>query len=281
MVVSGSSEHDEVAASFKALEAGAVAFVKKPNGIGHAMHDESVKQLLDTVKLMSEIKVVRRWPRRQPRTAAIPPTKVTEQSLGMRPRLVAIGASTGGPIALKAILSDLPKDFPLPILIVQHIAAGFTAGFSEWLAQSSGFPVRVATDGEPALPGHAYVAPDGYQMSISAGGFVILSDDAPENGHRPSVSHLFRSVAAAAGRNGVGVLLTGMGKDGAEELKLMKQRGALTIVQDPESCVIHGMPGAAISLHAETYVLPPSAIAQTLSGLCVTYTKEKIGDSKD
>ena len=147
------------------------------------------------------------------------------------------------------------------------MAPGFVQGFAEWLAQSSGFPVHIPTDGEYPLPGHAYVAPDGVHMGVGTGGRVILSADEPENGLRPSVSYLFRCVAQVFGRQAVGILLTGMGRDGAEELRLMKDGGAVTIAQDKESSVVHGMPGEAIKLDAATYVLPVEKIAAALTRL--------------
>ena len=168
---------------------------------------------------------------------------------------------------LQRILSHLPGNFPVPVLIVQHIAAGFTSGFVEWLAQSSNLPVRIAEHGEHVLAGHCYVAPDGFHMKVIGGGQIWLSKEEPENGLRPSVSSLFRSVAKMYGASAVGVLLTGMGKDGAQELKLMKEHGAITFAQDQESSVVHGMPGEAISLGAATYVLSPEKIAASLTSL--------------
>jgi two-component system chemotaxis response regulator CheB len=152
-------------------------------------------------------------------------------------------------------------------LIVQHIAAGFTQGLMEWLAQSSGLPVHVPIHGQNVLPGCVYMAPDGLHLGISADGRVQLRADAPENGLRPSVSYLFRSVANAYGPRAVGVLLTGMGKDGACELKLMRERGALTIAQDRDTSVVHGMPGEAIRLGGAGYVLPPEKISAALASL--------------
>ena len=151
------------------------------------------------------------------------------------------------------------------MLIVQHMASGFVAGFVEWLAHSSGFPARVATAGERLLPGHAYVAPDDFHLGVSTDHRILLSKDVQENGMRPAVSFLFRSVAAVFGPRAVGVLLTGMGEDGAQELKRLKDAGALTIAQDKESSVIHGMPGQAIQIGAALQVLPPEAIAKTLT----------------
>lgn len=268
VIVSGSSARNEVAAAFRVMEAGALVVVEKPAGPGHPDHEAAARELVQTVKLMSEVKVVRRWPRRETGVPS-PPSRPAADLAPIRAevKLVAVGASTGGPIALKTILSELPKDFPVPVLIVQHIATGFTQGFVEWLAQSSGLAVHVATHGEYLLPAHVYVAPDGFHMKLASAGRIALSSDLPENGHRPAVSHLFRSVAAVLGRNAIGVLLTGMGKDGAEELKLMKEKGAVTIAQDQESSIVHGMPGEAISLDAATHVLSPDRIAEALGSL--------------
>jgi two-component system chemotaxis response regulator CheB len=272
VIVSGSWDTKEVATTFRAVEAGALAVVPRPMGLGHPDYEATAKELVQTVKLMSEVKVVRRWARhrREGVIPAVPPPVEVEVELKRAPteiKLVAVGASTGGPIVIQTILSGLPKDFPVPVLIVQHIASGFVEGFVEWLAQSSGFPVHLAADGEHLLPGHAYVAPDGFHMGVVNGERIALSKDGPENGLRPSASYLFRSVAMVYGQHAVGVLLTGMGKDGAEELRLMKEQGAVTLAQDQESSVVHGMPGEAIRLDAATYVLPPEKMAPALTNL--------------
>ena len=267
VIVSGSTTAQEIATTFRALEAGALAIVPRPKGIGHPEHQATAKELIQTVKLMSEVKVVRRWPRPKTESAIRSVPRVEIHRASAEVKIVAMGASTGGPIVLQTILSELDKDFAVPILIVQHMTSGFTEGFAEWLSQSSGLPAHVAADGEDALPGHVYIAQDGFQMGVKAGGRIALSKDEPENGLRPSVSYLFRSVANAYGRQGVGVLLTGMGKDGAEELKLMKDSGAVTIVQDEKSSVVAGMPGEAIKLGAESYVLSPDRIAGALKNL--------------
>jgi two-component system chemotaxis response regulator CheB len=147
------------------------------------------------------------------------------------------------------------------------MAAGFVHGFVEWLAQTTRQRVQVATHGESLLPGHIYVAPDGHQMRVNARGKVELTLDKAEHGLYPSVSYLFRSVAQSYGAQAAGVLLTGMGRDGATELKMMRDAGAVTIAQDKDSSVIHGMPGEAIRLDAATYVLPPERIAGVLTAL--------------
>lgn len=274
VIVSGSTDPHENTTTFRAMEAGALAVLHRPAGISHPDHEATARELVQTVKLMSEVKMVRRWPqtRREP---VLPPSAqvlagkpaVVPGKAPAKTRVVAIGASTGGPPVLHTILAMLPKDFPLPILIVQHMASGFTASFAEWLAQSSGLPVQVAMHGEFMLSGHVYVAPDECQMKVEYGGKIALTKDAPENGLRPSVSYLFRSLAAVYGGEAAAGLLTGMGRDGAEELRLLKEKGAITFAQDKESSVVHGMPGEAIKLDAATFILAPDKIAAVLAGL--------------
>lgn len=266
VIVSGSSTAKEVAITFRAMEVGALAVVPRPKGIGQPDYEATANELLQTVKLMSEVKVVRRWARL--RNKAVTPTPKLEGRKALPEiQVVAIGASTGGPVVLKTILSRLSKDFPVPVLIVQHMAAGFVEGFVEWLSQSSVLPIHIAAHGEYTLPGHVYVAPDGFHMMVRTGNRIALSRDEAKDGLRPSVSYLFDSVAKTFGQNAIGVLLTGMGKDGAEELKLMKDRDALTIAQDEKTSVVFGMPGEAIKLDATTYVLPPESIATALISL--------------
>jgi len=267
VIVSGSTDPHETTTTFRALEAGALAVLKRPNGIGHPDHETTTRELVQTVKLMSEVKVVRRWARAR-RDAPAP--RLAEMGLARVPaqvRIVAIGASTGGPPALHTILAELPKAFPAPVLIVQHMAGGFIQGFVEWLAQSANLPVHVAAHAVTILPGHVYVAPDEHQMKVEYGGKIALTRDPPENGLRPSVSYLFRSVAEVYGGAAVAGLLTGMGRDGAEELRLLKEKGATTFAQDKDSSVVHGMPGEAIKLGAATFVLSPDKIAAVLVNL--------------
>ncbi len=278
VIVTGSSDAKEVSISFKAMEAGAVSVVTKPGGIPHPDYEARAKELIQTVKLMSEVKVVRRWLYLRPGVkvpSVSPQVKPDTKRMPAEIRIIAVGASTGGPLVLQTILSGLPKDFTVPLLIVQHMSAGFVQGMVEWISQSSGFPVHIASAGEYILPGRAYVAPDGFHMGVDSNQ-IMLSKDEPEDNLRPSVSYLFRSVANVYGRNAVGILLSGMGKDGAEGLKLMKDKGAVTIVQDENSSVIFGMPKAAIELDAATYVLPSERIAAVLASL----TNKKIERDK-
>jgi two-component system chemotaxis response regulator CheB len=265
VVVSGSSGKKEVALTFRALEAGALAVVIRPPGFEHPQFAASRKELIQTVKLMSEVKVVKRFPRSI--KEEIKPVRLvqTYENDIKRIKVIAIGASTGGPMALQVILSLLPRDLPVPVLIVQHIAKGFVKGFKEWLSATSGIKLKIAEDGEPILAGIGYIAPDNFHMGISRGSKIELSNQPPENGLKPSASYLFRSVAQNIGPNALGVLLTGMGKDGADELKAMKDKGALTLVQNEESSVVFGMPGEALSIGAADQALSPEKIAEILA----------------
>ena len=265
VIVSASWDKEEVDKAFSALEAGAVAALEKPRGMGHPDSDESVRELVQTVKLMAEVKVVKRRAKVRKETSA--QSRMGVERAGGTVELVAVGASTGGPQALQAVLGGLSADFPAPVLIVQHIAVGFLQGLADWLGQASGLDVRVAGAGDRLRPGRAYLAPDGFHMGVDGGERIALSRSAPEHSLRPAVSFLFRSVAEVFGQRGAGVLLTGMGKDGAQELKLMRDRGAVTIAQDRESSVVHGMPGEAIKLGGAGHVLPPDQIGPTLEGL--------------
>jgi two-component system chemotaxis response regulator CheB len=273
VIVSGSADVRDQASTFRVMEAGALAALIRPPGVGDPAFRAAARELIQTVKLMSEIKLVRRI--RRPAAAnvaqagAAPSPSAAAGTAGPI-QAVAIGASTGGPQALQIILSGLPRDFGAPVLIVQHIAKLFTAGFAEWLSGASRFPVRIAVAGETLLPGHGYLAPEGFHLGVGDGPRIVLSQDAPDNGLRPSVHHLFRSVAATLGPRAAGVLLTGMGKDGAEGLAELKTRGAITMAQDEASSVIYGMPGEAVRLGAAAHVLPPEGIAALLASLVRT-----------
>jgi two-component system chemotaxis response regulator CheB len=255
----------EIVDTFRLMEVGAVACIEKPISPANPNFDNVVGNLLQTIKLMSEVKVVRRWPRA--RTAALA-ARATAEAAWKSPtaavHVIGIGASTGGPPVLQTILASLPKDFTVPVLIVQHIAKGFLPGLVDWLNQTTGWQVHIAAHGMIPLPGHAYLAPDDYHMGVTAGHRITLSREEPIGNLRPAVAFLFRTLASVYGARAVGVLLTGMGRDGAAELKLMKDAGAETIAQDRESSVVHGMPGEAIAAGAAIHVLPADKIADTL-----------------
>jgi two-component system chemotaxis response regulator CheB len=264
VVCTATSDPLEVATVFRAMEVGALACVEKPVGRVHADFEQAAARLRQTVKLMSEVKVVRRWPRAQLISGPALVVRPSSNSVPAAIKFIGIGASTGGPQVLQAILAALPKAFPVPILIVQHIAPGFLPGLAEWLNQTTGFQIHIGAYGVNPLPGHVYLAPDDFHMGIGVSGGIVLTREGPPNGLRPAVSCLFRSLADVIGPAAVGVLLTGMGKDGAAELRLMKDRGAITIAQDSESSIVNGMPGEAIKLGGATHVLASSKIAEGL-----------------
>jgi len=267
VIVSGSLQVKELKNSFKLIEAGALAVVLRPPSMNTHEHKEARKNLIRTVKLMSEVKVIRRFPRQDRNGQAIQKTIVKPENNVKAIKIIAIGASTGGPLILQNILSTLPGNLPVPVVIVQHIAKGFINGFRDWLSISSKLTVKIAVKDEALLPGNVYLAPDDYQMGISFDFCVTLQKPDTEKELCPSVDFLFRSVAEIAGQNSAGVLLTGMGKDGAVELKRMKEKGAFTIAQDEATSVIFGMPGEAIKIGAATQVLPSGKIAEALVNL--------------
>jgi two-component system chemotaxis response regulator CheB len=273
VICSATTDPTEVATTFRLLEAGALACVAKPVSREHPDFEPLTANLLQTVRLMSEVKVVRRWARHR-NLSAVPRSDDSRSLASVR--LIGIGTSTGGPPVLQTILSSLPKDFPVPLLIVQHIARGFLPGLIEWLDQTTGLRVHLAAHGVRPLAGHAYLAPDDFHLGIDTTGRMTLSREEPENGLRPAVSYLFRSLAQTCGPAAIGVLLTGMGKDGAAELKLLRDLGANTIAQDQASSIVHGMPGEAIALGAACHVLPPERIADVLVGLISNRATAKV-----
>jgi len=269
VMISSGFDTGGIATTFDALSAGAVAVVEKPAGGDTPALDEAARQLRETVRLMAEIKVVRRWTQhlatapkppanRGPRSAA----SLAHRSAGIE--IAALGASTGGPAALAEILGQTGAEARIPILVVQHIARGFTPGFATWLNDQTALRVKLAEAGEPVQPGVVYLGPDDLQMGVSRGGRIHLAEDPAEDGFRPSISYLFRSLAANYGASALGALLTGMGQDGVAGLLQLHNRGALTLVQDAESSVIFGMAQRAVRLGAAENLLSPTEIAHVL-----------------
>jgi len=262
VMVSSSFSREEVAMTFEALKAGALTVLDKPNGPGHPDSAKTASQLQETVRLMANVKVIRRWPRRNRPASPAPPFRIDSTI-----RLVAIGASTGGPAVVTEILGSLPRNLPVPILAVQHIAPGFTHGLVEWIDQNTSLHVKLAEADELAQQGTVYVAPHGTQMGITKGMRVHLTKETAESDFCPSISYLFQSVAKSFGGSAVGILLSGMGQDGAAGLLQLRQAGGVTIAQDEETSVIFGMPSEAVRLGAAQYVLAPRQISELLRGL--------------
>lgn len=278
VIISASWNPEDVEKTFQALAAGAVAVLEKPMGLSHPNYDKMARNIVETVRAMSEVKVIRRWAQTRPRPQQ--PVQLDETAVrrSREIRCVAMGVSTGGPSALQTIFSRLPADFAAPILVVQHITEGFLPGMVEWLQKNTNLKVLIAEQGQTPLAGNVYFAPDGLQMGIDQDGRIALREEIPEHGSCPSVSYLLRSVANVYGAQAIGVLLTGMGKDGARELKLLHEKGGITIAQDKDSSVVHGMPGEAIRLGGVTHILSPDEIAAVLERLVNRKCGMKGGD---
>ncbi|AXW87598.1 chemotaxis response regulator protein-glutamate methylesterase [Lonsdalea britannica] len=246
--------------TLRALELGAIDFVTKPQlGIREGMLAYS-ELIADKIRTAAKA----RLPQQSQSTSA--PVKVLSTPLLSSEKLIAIGASTGGTEAIRHVLQPLPPTSPA-VIITQHMPPGFTKSFAERLNKLCQITVKEAEDGERVLPGHAYIAPGARHMELSRSGAnyqVKLHDEAPVNRHRPSVDVLFRSVAKYAGRNAVGVILTGMGNDGAMGMLEMHQAGAYTMAQNEASCVVFGMPREAIALGGVDEVVDLHQVSQRM-----------------
>lgn len=272
VVVSGIYNKEEVNKSFQALEAGAIAVLEKPKGIGSSQYLDTARFVIDTLKAMGEVKLVagkNTIQKLEPPESVPQKPKATETHKDAAKKIdaIGIGASIGGPQALATVLSKLPEKFPIPIFIVQHISGGFVDGLVNWLNESTPLSVKIPTDGEKGLPGHVYIAPDRKNMLVDENNVIHLIDEPNESNIAPSISQLFLSLANSHGPRSIGILLTGVGKDGVEELLEMKQKGATTIVQNEETCVMFDMPKHAIKLNAAVHVEPLNQIVNILTNL--------------
>ncbi len=255
--------------TIRALELGAVDFVAKPKlGIATGMQDLSAA-ICDKIRVASKVRMHRRATAKAP-SAEKPAPDCQDNAIRFSrvstEKLIVIGASTGGTEAIREVLTRLPADCP-GVLITQHMPAGFTRSFAARMDSLSRIAVSEAADGERVLPGHAYIAPGDRHLRLAKSGsnYVIALDDSePVNRHRPSVEVMFRSVAAIAGSNALGVMLTGMGRDGAAAMLEMRKAGSFNIAQDEATCVVFGMPREAIAAGAVDEVLPVTEIASRL-----------------
>lgn len=262
VVVTSSARAGDVTGAMSALEAGALTVLRKPSGPDSPDFEAVSRTLVSTVKTMAAVKVVRRHRRSAPVAAAS-----TALRGGGAVKVVAIATSTGGPQALARLLGDLPEDFAAPVLVVQHIGAGFTAGLASWLSSCVPLRVKVAEAGEPLVPATVYIAPEDQHLGVALGRRVALSSDPPLGGFRPSGTHLFQSVAAAYGPAAAALILTGMGEDGLEGLRAVHRAGGRVIAQDEASSVVFGMPAAAIRAGLADRVLPLERIAREVLSL--------------
>ncbi len=250
--------------TLRALELGAVDFVTKPKvGIRDGMLDYSEK-LADKIRAAARARVRHAQPARAPGAAPAGHAPMLNNPLVSTEKLVIVGASTGGTEAIRELLEPLPPDAPA-VMIAQHMPPGFTKSFAQRLNGLCRITVKEAEHGERVLPGHAYIAPGHAHLLLTRSGanyIAHLSDDPPVNRHRPSVDVLFRSAAQHAGKNAVGVILTGMGRDGAAGMLDMRNAGAYTLAQDEASCIVFGMPREAIALGAADEVAPLSEMSR-------------------
>lgn len=265
VVIADAVEDSSSRISMNALRAGALSVVEKPVGTTHAGYDAIADQICTQLRIMAEVPVIRRrpigseWARRG--TTPIPLAAVPASEA---PSVVAIAASTGGPPALARVIGGLPETFALPVLVVQHMGPAFMEGFATWLNGVVALPVAVARDGERMEGGHVYVAPGDRHLEIGPAGVLRVSDADPVAGQRPAANVLFRSLARQVGARGIGILLTGMGEDGATGLLAMREAGAATIAEDESTAVVFGMPAAAIRLSAAASILPLDRVAPYL-----------------
>ena len=259
VIVSSCWDPMEVEKTFRAMDAGAVAILPKPANLSSGP-EEYARELLETVRGAAQ-STVARLRKRMPDFSIAKAPAARKREI----RIAALGASTGGPQALSAFLARLPAEFPCPLLVVQHMAPGFTRGLVEWLDKVTPLTVRIAAEGDIPHSGTVSVAPEGAHMTVTPGGTIRLTDDPPEHMVRPSASRLFRSVASSYGKNAAALLFSGMGTDGAEEMKRLRDLGAATFAQNRETSVVWGMPGEAVRLEAAEYVDAPPVLASMLT----------------
>jgi two-component system chemotaxis response regulator CheB len=264
VIVSSSASGREVELSLNAIRAGALMVLAKPDDPQSARFDGCREELVAMAKAMAHVKVVRRW---APRARAAPPLAPLGRAPGAPVRLVAVAASTGGPAVLQRILAALPRDFAAPILVVQHIAAGFVTGLADWLGASCDLRVKVAEDGEPIARRTVFLAADDRHLGVTADAHVVVADAPAVNGFRPSATYLFESAARAYGASAAAVILTGMGDDGVGGLKAVKEAGGRVLAQDHASSVVYGMPGEAVAAGVVDTVLAVEDMAPHLAEL--------------
>lgn len=255
IVLSGELSRSDVDLTFESLRAGAVDVLRKPTGFGADQVAGFRETLVSRLQLLAQVKVMRR-PHRAPRTrqALVDPGFAVTAPV----EIVVVGASTGGPRVLLELLKGLPHPFGLPIAISQHIAPGFEEGMCRWF-RITGHDVRLACAGDMPEPGRIYISPAHGHLIVAADRRFAIAK-LPAGFPAPNIDLLFQTTAAAYGPAALGVLLTGMGRDGARGMAELRNAGGITIAQDAASCVVHGMPGAAAELGAVQHVLPPEGI---------------------
>ncbi|QZY56770.1 protein-glutamate methylesterase/protein-glutamine glutaminase [Crassaminicella profunda] len=255
-------------ATLKALELGAVDFITKPTNIFKMNTEDMRIQLTEKIKMASRVNVSIQCIHPSRKVKSISNRSAPYKQNSRLKKIVALGTSTGGPRALQDVIPYLPKDIPASIIIVQHMPAGFTKSLAERLNNLSAINVKEAENNDRLLPGYAYIAPGGYHLKIikaSSDYKISLTKEAPVSGHRPSVDVMMNSLAYLELDNLVGVIMTGMGSDGAVGIKNIKQKSGYTIAQDEATCVVYGMPKSAVNLGCIDEVVPLQDIAETIT----------------
>ena len=256
LMLSANTDPTDSRSAFSAIRLGALDVMAKPAGVTTDAFAALADQLIARVRSLSRIRVMHHF---RPTRRVLPPVPVTAAG---RRRILAIGASTGGPKAVMQLLKELPASLEAAVLIVQHIADGFAAGFADWLDREVPLPVALAREGEVPQPGRVLMAPNRAHLTVNGSGRVALRESPPLHNCRPAADALFRSlVEAGQGAETVGLVLTGMGSDGAAGLKALHDQGAFTLAQDEATCAVFGMPKAAIDRGAVDQVLPLAEIA--------------------
>ena len=259
IVVSGLIDGPDSELAFKALQSGAVDIMNKPEARGAQGFSRIKEELISRVKSAARIRPF------YPKSNTLKQNPAGKKnSASPMDGLLAIGASTGGPPALVTLLKALPRSFPYPIAVVQHITPGFLGGLVRWMERETGFSVKVSTQRETLRPGTVYLADDNQHLEIGPEKNVLLTHRPPVHGHRPSADRLLESAAGVYGQHTIGVLLTGIGSDGAEGLKKVRDARGKTIVQDEATCLVFGMPKSAILKGAAEVVCPLERIAEEI-----------------
>ncbi len=269
LVISTAVQPEDTYTVFQLLNAGAVDVFPKPKDGLLGEDSQLAQELIRKIKILSGVKVFTRRNRSKVHhTPTADPFKLTTPLISLAPsktiRMVAIGASTGGPQALHAILTQLPARLPVPVICIQHISEGFLQGLVNWLNVQCSLSVQIARNGEIPQNGTVYFAPEGYHLEWDRQGRFLYSSAPPLAGHRPSITITFQSIARYYGDRSIGVLLTGMGRDGADGMGAIARNGGMTIAQNEASSVVFGMPKEAIALGAVQHILPVDEIASML-----------------
>ncbi len=267
LIVSSLYDTSNLQLAMEVLEAGAVGIIPKPNGPTHPRFRFEADRYTRNLKRYSKAIIQKKTPKAPEKPSSGHRKPITTGTIGTEKKkyeVLVIGASAGGPLAIKTILNRLNSNFPLPILIVQHIDASFISGYINWLQTYTSIKLEQISEEQKLLPGHAYFSSGQRHLVLSDKGLAKLSDAPDYKGHKPSVKELFESAAYTYKDKTIGVLLSGMGSDGAKELKLLKEIGALTIAQDKESCLVYGMPGEAEKIDAVCCFANPEEIVELI-----------------